>query len=78
MTAGRWTDEHGHALPITGYWCDVCGLPLIPVGESTTHPTCAVPVLATTIPDPAPGYCRTCGDTGKHTSSCPTAKEDDQ
>lgn len=41
MTCPRWTDEDGHAWPITGTWCDVCGLPLIPTSDTpTTHPTC--------------------------------------
>ena len=36
----RWTDEYGHQWPITGHWCDTCGLPLIPVGGSPRHPLC--------------------------------------
>lgn len=36
----RWTDEHRHLWPITGAWCSVCGLPLIPINNSTTHPLC--------------------------------------
>lgn len=40
MTA-RWTDEHGHAWPITGDWCQVCNLPLTVVETAqTTHPGC--------------------------------------
>ena len=36
----RWTDPEGHHWPITGFYCDDCGLPLIPVAGSTTHPLC--------------------------------------
>ena len=36
----RWTDPEGHEWPITGIYCDDCGLPLIPVNGSTTHPNC--------------------------------------
>lgn len=36
----RVTDMHGHKWPITGHLCTTCKWPLIPVGNSTTHPTC--------------------------------------
>lgn len=39
MTA-RWEDDDGHAWPLTGDWCTVCGLPLITVDDNSTHPTC--------------------------------------
>lgn len=40
MTARRWTDAEGHAWPLTGQWCNTCGLPLIRVSNLDTHPTC--------------------------------------
>lgn len=36
----RWTDPEGDEWPITGHYCDVCRLPLIPVNDSTIHPLC--------------------------------------
>jgi hypothetical protein len=29
-TVERWTDPEGHAWPVTGYECTICGLPLDP------------------------------------------------
>jgi len=37
----RWTDAAGHAWPVTGLECSVCGLPLDPVlADAGTHPNC--------------------------------------
>lgn len=36
----RWVDDQGHSWPVTGNWCAVCGLPVISVGSSNTHPCC--------------------------------------
>lgn len=38
--ARRVTDMDGHKWPITGHLCTICRWPLIPVNNSTTHPTC--------------------------------------
>lgn len=40
MTLKRVTDLDGHKWPITGHKCTICKWPLIPVGESATHPNC--------------------------------------
>lgn len=41
MTAARLIDADGHEWPITGYWCTVCGLPLIrSTYGQTAHPNC--------------------------------------
>ena len=41
MSVETITDQDGHCWPITGYWCDSCGLPMhavnVPFG---THPSC--------------------------------------
>lgn len=43
MSAGRWTDEQGHAWPVTGLWCTACGLPLDrALADVGTHANCAV------------------------------------
>lgn len=37
----RITDDAGHAWPITGNWCSVCGMPLHPVvAEAGQHINC--------------------------------------
>ena len=36
----RVRDHEGHLWPVTGYFCTICKWPLIPVNNSTTHPTC--------------------------------------
>lgn len=40
MKRHQWADDKGHTWPITGHWCEACGLPLIPVNGNTTHPCC--------------------------------------
>lgn len=40
-------DAQGHKWPITGYWCDACGMPLHHILRVTgVHPTCEVHDLA--------------------------------
>lgn len=39
----RLTDAHGHKWPVTGYWCDVCGMPLHPTLRAVgVHLNCEV------------------------------------
>lgn len=39
--SGRITDNQGHAWPVTGYWCDVCGMPIHSILRSSgVHPGC--------------------------------------
>lgn len=35
-----WTGPDGVVYPVTGYWCNVCGLPRVPLDGMTYHPTC--------------------------------------
>ena len=35
------TDNDGHNWPITGHWCETCGMPLHPaLTNEGTHPNC--------------------------------------
>lgn len=39
----RLMDNQGHAWPVTGYWCDMCGMPLHSILRgSGVHPGCDV------------------------------------
>lgn len=71
---GRLTDDHGHAWPITGSWCEVCGMPLILVAAGqAAHPCCLDLPLVETPPTPPapPPYCAACGMTDpRHTGMC--------
>lgn len=41
MTTERLTDPEGHHWPVTGHWCDACGMPLTPyIEDQTVHPNC--------------------------------------
>jgi len=40
VTAGRITDRRGALWPVTGWWCDGCGMPLWWDDPSGLHPTC--------------------------------------
>lgn len=42
-TTERIRDAQGHKWPITGYWCDMCGMPLHRILRAVgVHPTCEV------------------------------------
>ena len=42
MTRDRIVDGDGHAWPVTGRRCSVCGWPIDPVlADLGTHPSCA-------------------------------------
>lgn len=47
-------DSQGNEWPVTGYWCDACGLPLHPTLRTVgVHPTCEVrQPTAFGLPDP--------------------------
>lgn len=35
------TDKQGHHWPITGHYCQTCGMPMHPTNQPYgTHPTC--------------------------------------
>lgn len=37
----RWLDAAGHAWPLTGEWCALCGLPLVVIEPwQVAHPSC--------------------------------------
>lgn len=41
MSRPTLIDTDGHAWPITGLWCDDCGMPLaVALKPSAVHPTC--------------------------------------
>ncbi len=43
VIADRWTDDDGHAWPLTGRWCDACGLPLDAIlADVGVHAGCEV------------------------------------
>lgn len=53
-TPERLKDAQGHEWPITGYWCDACGMPLHgSLRDVGVHPTCEVqparPVVAPSV-----------------------------
>lgn len=41
MTRQVVTDIDGHEWPVTGSWCDDCGMPMsVTLNPATTHPNC--------------------------------------
>lgn len=43
-TPERITDDDGHEWPITGYWCQICGMPLHHILRTAgMHPNCEAP-----------------------------------
>jgi len=40
MSPDRITDRHGADWPVTGRWCDTCGMPLAVEVAERTHPGC--------------------------------------
>lgn len=83
MSVKRVTID-GALWPVTGHWCQVCGLPLWRVDGSTTHPACgpdepvATPAPAEPrgpfTPPTGPGRCTSCGHHAPiqgHRHGCP-------
>lgn len=72
MSIAKRITIDGASWPVTGHWCQVCGLPLWRVDGSTTHPTCGpeAPSALTPasteprgpfVPPTGPGRCTRCG-----------------
>lgn len=41
MSTGTITDREGHMWPVSGLWCEHCGMPLHQIDEATAaHPSC--------------------------------------
>ena len=47
MSTDRIIDAHGAAWPVTGRWCDTCGMPMALEVAESAHPGCQEVIAGT-------------------------------